>query len=99
MNIKRFLHRYLLSIIFYGIIATIILTAFSCITQHNDWTTECQVIEYYVEKGDTLWSIAQQYRPTSVYILDYIAEVEHLNDIDNGTLYVGDTITIYTKGE
>ena len=99
MTLKKFLHRYLLSIIFYGIIAIAFLSILGCITQQNDWKTECQVIEYYVEHGDTLWSIAQQHKPTSVYILDYIAEVEQLNDINSSTLYVGDTITIYTKGE
>lgn len=99
MNIKRFLHRYLLSIIFYGTILISILTALGCIiTPQNDWHDECTIIEYYVEQGDTLWGIAQQHKPSSMDIREWCYEVKQLNDID--LLQAGDIIEIYsTKGE
>ena len=101
MTIKKFLHRYLLSIIFYGIIAIIILTALGCIikdhTQQSDWEQNRDIAEIYINEGDTLWGIAQQYKPNFMDIREYIHEIQKLNNLDN--LYAGDVIQIYTWGE
>lgn len=43
-------------------------------------TLEYQVVENYtVQRGDTLWSICTEYRPTNMDIRDYIYEVEQFN--------------------
>ena len=52
------------------------------------------VISVVVEKGDTLWSIAQEYKPDGIEIREYIYEISKNNGIDNKPLAVGQTIFV-----
>ena len=101
MNLKRFLHRYLLSIIFYGTITLSVILILGCIPNDNtlrsDWEANRQITEIYIKKGDTLWAIAKKHKPSFMDIREYIYEVCKLNNIDN--LYAGDVIQIYTWEE
>ena len=47
-----------------------------------------------VQSGDTLWTIAEQYKPDSQDIRDYIYEVCDRNDIKAGDLVQGMDIEI-----
>ena len=92
------MHKYLISIIFYGLIAAVVISLFCCLTQPDkqyiEWLENREITEYYVEQGETLWSIAQQYKPEFMDIREYVYEIQQLNNISN--LYAGDIIQIYT---
>ena len=58
--------------------------------------TKTTYIEYHVKYGDTLWSIADEYR-SSLYRTtgDYVQKVEEINHLDNGdVLYEGQLLVI-----
>lgn len=57
------------------------------------------IIETYVVKqGDTLWSISQNCKNESDYILDYMDQLKNLNKSDLELLQAGQEILII-KGE
>lgn len=58
---------------------------------HDNRTTQTVV----VKSGDTLWDIAEEYKPNNVYILEYIDDIKQLNGITNSTIHEGDTILVY----
>jgi nucleoid-associated protein YgaU len=47
-----------------------------------------------IKSGDTLWSIAQEYKPADISIRQYIAEITEINDISPGEIYPGQIISI-----
>lgn len=98
MTLRRFMHKYLISIIFYGLIAAVVISLFCCLTtdkkEYNNWLESRKITEIYIENGDTLWNIAQQYKPNFMDIREYVYEIKQLNDID--MIYAGDIIQIYT---
>lgn len=47
-----------------------------------------------VRAGETLWGIADEYRPADVDRSEYINAVVELNDIDGYMIYAGDNITV-----
>ncbi|MBQ9885835.1 MAG: LysM peptidoglycan-binding domain-containing protein [Lachnospiraceae bacterium] len=47
-----------------------------------------------IEAGDTLWTIAEEYCPSSHDIHDYIETVKSINDIKNNTIKAGDYIIV-----
>ena len=49
---------------------------------------------FVVHKGDTLWSIAEQYVPQKMDIREYIIEIEKVNPIDNSFLAEGREIIL-----
>ena len=98
LTLRRFMHKYLISIIFYGLIAAVVISLFYCHaranTQYIEWLESREVTEVYVEKGDTLWNIAQQHKPEFMDVREYVHIIQQLNNIDD--LYAGDVIQIYT---
>ena len=48
-----------------------------------------------VEEGDTLWSIAVEYKPQDCSIEEYIAELKKLNAINGDTILAGYNLTVY----
>ena len=59
---------------------------------------EAETIEYTITSGETLWSIAKKYTPNNKDIRQTIYEIEELNNLDNATIYAGQTIQI-KKGQ
>ena len=43
----------------------------------------------YIEKGDTLWSIAEQYAYDGISTMDYINELKEINNLKDETIYAG----------
>lgn len=49
-----------------------------------------------IAPNKTLWSIAEQYKPSWMDTREYIHEVKTLNNMDTSFLDVGQTLEIYT---
>ena len=47
-----------------------------------------------VERGDTLWKYAGIYKSSEMSLADYVKEAEFINQIDNGQLVAGKTVTL-----
>jgi nucleoid-associated protein YgaU len=53
-----------------------------------------QTTSYRIRGGDTLWQIAADYGPQGMDRRQVVSVIEHLNDLDAGTLQVGQVIEI-----
>ena len=55
--------------------------------------------EYFVLKGDTVWSIASRFKTEKMDIRDYMYEIEKTNEIKNSKIYENNEliITIYNE--
>lgn len=89
------------NIIAITIITTIIITIFTIgyIIGKNKatneiWENNRHTETVVVKSGDTLWGIAEEYKPKEIYILEYIEEIKKLNNIDSD-IHGGDTILVY----
>jgi LysM repeat protein len=51
---------------------------------------------HIVDSGQSLWSIAKQYVPTSMDIRDYVDEMIELNQLHTNVLFVGQRLIIPT---
>ncbi|MBQ4284751.1 MAG: LysM peptidoglycan-binding domain-containing protein [Lachnospira sp.] len=60
-------------------------------------------VKYYtsitVEQGDTLWNIADEYRPAECSRNSYIKDIMELNNMGTDTLYAGQNIIVYYMSE
>ena len=63
----------------------------------TEWENNRRVVSYVVDSGDTLWAIAEQYKPEWLDVREYMYQVKQLNGIDSN-LQVGDEILVYTYG-
>lgn len=63
--------------------------------REDEWQNNKQVVSYVVDSGDTLWTIAEQYKPAWLDTREYIYEIEQLNDGLSTYLQIGDEILIY----
>ena len=84
------------------IVITIIISIFACgyaigrdKATKETWQSNRHTQTIIVKKGDTLWNIAEEYKPNNVYILEYIDDIKQLNGITNSTIHEGDTILVY----
>ena len=49
-----------------------------------------------IEKGDTLWSIAEEYKPEhGVSTKKYVNDLKRMNNINNDIIHEGNYLTIY----
>ena len=81
---RFFKKQVVLTILFFIVLASTILFAF-------DSGTESFVpVEHKVTYGDTLWSIASEYKPEDMTMDTYMAWVYEHND--GGMIYPGDTV-------
>lgn len=57
-------------------------------------------VKYYtsilIEEGDSLWSIAEEYKPDeSISVKKYIKDLKKMNNMDSDTIHAGNYLTIY----
>ena len=50
--------------------------------------------EYFVLKGDTVWSIASRFKTEKMDIRDYMDEIEKTNEIKNSKIYENNKLII-----
>lgn len=55
---------------------------------------EAEIIDYTIAPGQTLWSIAKEYTPNAKDIRETIHEIKDLNNMQDSSIYVGQTIKI-----
>ena len=79
----------------------IILFVLSCnsiaqATEEIPETTYKYFTYHTVDKGDTLWNLAEEYIDYNFYenIQDYVSEVKEINHMKDDTIRVGQTIVI-----
>lgn len=49
-----------------------------------------------IEEGDTLWSIAEEYKPDeNMTVSKYIKDLKRMNNMDTDTIHAGNYLTIY----
>ena len=89
------------NIITITIITTIVITIFTIgytigkkQATEEIWENNRRTETVVVKGDDTLWDIAQEYKPKEIYILEYIEEIKKLNNIDSD-IHGGDTILVY----
>ena len=98
-SFKDFINEILAYIVAIGIIAFIILlfTAVTKICINVVFgATDTEVVhteEYVVSDGDTLWSIASEYKQEKQDVREYVYQLRELNNIDC-IIYPGQTIQI-----
>lgn len=61
-----------------------------CVAKPN----ESKVVDYTVCKGETLWSIAEEYKAEIEDTRHYIHDIKKLNNMDSSKLYEGQKIQI-----
>lgn len=55
---------------------------------------EAETIDYTIAPGQTLWSIAKEYTPNTKDIRETIHEIKDLNNMQDSSIYAGQTIKI-----
>ena len=55
---------------------------------------EAEILPHIVCKGDTLWTIAKEYKADDKEIRQYIYELKKLNNMTNSNIYEGQTLKI-----
>lgn len=75
-------------------ILTFLLIGLFNISIANADKKEAEIIDYTIAPGETLWSIAGEYTPSSKDIRETIYEIKKLNNMENSNIYAGQTIQI-----
>ena len=74
------------------IIVFLLITLFS--TSIAKTNIEEETISYIVCKGDTLWTIAKEYKADDKDIRQYIYEIKKINNMTNSNIYEGQILRI-----
>ena len=71
-----------------------IMMAHSAFSESNSKPEKYSVVSVTVEEGDTLWSIAREYKPAGKDLRAFVYELADNNGIKNANICVGDTIYV-----
>jgi LysM repeat protein len=78
-------------------IVVVIIAITTNITKEPTYTESYSII--HVTRGETLWSIAEEYKKPNTDTREYIYEIRKLNDMETSEIYEGQTlqIIVYTE--
>lgn len=63
--------------------------------RQTQWEEHREVITVTVYYGDTLWDIAEKYKPSWMSTQEYCSELKTLNGKSTSTIYAGEQIKVY----
>jgi LysM repeat protein len=66
----------------------------SVISSTNKQALDVELIKVDVEKGDTLWSIANQYAPNNVSVQSYIHKLKKVNGLKESSIQEGQMLVL-----
>ena len=86
------------------IILGVILGSNLLASSQSKASNEMNTYKYYtsieVQKGDTLWTIAEQYADDDADYASYIEEVKEMNQLTSDTIHAGEYLTVsYSSSE
>ncbi|MDD3403244.1 MAG: LysM peptidoglycan-binding domain-containing protein [Hespellia sp.] len=99
---KRRVHvwkqRFLLSVIAFAMIVGCSFAFSGIMTsahdKQNSIPTETSYISIQIESGDSLWSIAEEYKPVSQSTNEYISELIRLNGLTSEDIHADQYLTV-----
>lgn len=97
---KRQMRNRLLMALFTVCLIVTLAFSYSAIVSHAETTPDQIAFKYFtkveVEYGDTLWSIAEEYKDADHYssTMSYINEVKRINNMYDDALQAGDSIIV-----
>ena len=79
-----------------------VITLIACVSAirsnasaRDTWCETRVVTTITVKPNKTLWSIAEEYKPSWMDTREYIHEIKTLNDMDTSFIDVGQTLQVY----
>ena len=57
-------------------------------------STPIDTVEYHVQSGDSLWSIAEDVTPADADIRAVVSTIRHLNELDEAVIHAGDVLEV-----
>lgn len=85
-----------------GLVIAVVITSIVALwsvvqshAQHNEWVETRTIETVRVAPNQTMWQIAEHYKPSWMDTREYIYEVKTLNGMNDTYLYVGDEIQVY----
>lgn len=95
INVKKFIRAMLV------VIGTIILFTFLATKSIYSYKKP-EIKTIYIQKGDTLWKIAEKQKETNQYysnleIREIIYDIKKTNNMTNSNIIAGETLEIYYK--
>ena len=92
---KRFRFYTISAIMFIMIIFTVIMST-SLKTNANENTKNKKIYtSISIKSGDTLWDIANEYKPDDMSSKDYIKEIKEINSLSSDSIHTGNYLMIY----
>lgn len=82
------------SIAFLTVLVLVVTVASVAYANYNQSKTESEVVSVTVCPGDTLWSIAKEYKPDDVSISKFVYEISTNNGVKDGNIYCGQTLYV-----
>jgi len=66
---------------------------------HRDKFEVVETFSYVVSENQTLWDIANEYKPDGMDIREYVYELRKANDLDDAIIYPNQELTILRMKE
>jgi cell division protein YceG involved in septum cleavage len=64
--------------------------------KENNGSREKYYTSVLIEEGDSLWSIAEKYKPDeSISVKKYIKDLKRMNNMESDIIHSGNYLTIY----
>ena len=93
MRNKKF---YLLSVIMFVMIVFTIIMSSSLKTNARENTNNKKIYtSISIQSGDTLWDIAEEYKPDEMSCKEYIKEIKEINSLSSDNIHSGNYLMIY----
>lgn len=76
------------------LVITVIMAAHAAFSKQDASVDGYNVVSVVVEPGDTLWSIAKEYKPKGTDIREFVYEISANNGIKDCNIICGQTIFV-----
>ena len=76
------------------VLVLVIMMAHVAFSNYSESNAKNEVIAVFVQSGDTIWSIAKEYKPDDKSLNEFVYEISANNGIKDGNIYAGQTLYV-----